>query len=128
VTASQLEEKEEELPTPTTGLSVVPELVEPLPPQEESRTEVINIVETETRTTFHVVDDVEEVIESTEIYSQEEVFEEEEVFDSFLDEESEVVEPAAEPEDKPVVQSSPIQSTSRWAEVLFGTKDEEEDK
>jgi hypothetical protein len=135
VTASQVETIIEELPTQTTGLSVVPELIDETQPEEDNRTEIINIVETETRATFHVVDDVvEEVVEEVEVYEQEEqsfVEEvvEEESFDSFSEEviqEEPVAEPVVEVEEKPATQTPPIQSTSRWAEVLFGSKDEEE--
>ena len=132
VSAAQAETIEEEIQPVTTGLSVVPELIEEVP-AEQNQTEVISIVETETRATFHVVDDVQEEFESEEIYSQEredvseELFvEEAEVTESFIIEET-TVEPVTEPE-APVVQAPPIQSTSRWAEVLFGTKDEEDDK
>ena len=75
----------------------------------------------------------EEDFESEDIYSQERedvaeklFVEETEVTESFIVEET-TAEPVAEPE-APVVQAPPIQSTSRWAEVLFGTKDEEDDK
>jgi hypothetical protein len=132
VSAAQPETLEEETQPVTTGLSVVPELIEEVP-AEQNQTEVISIVETETRATFHVVDGVQEEFESEEIYSQEredlaeELFvEETEVIESFIIEET-TVEPVTEPE-APVVQAPPIQSTSRWAEVLFGTKDEEDDK
>ena len=132
VSAAQVETIEEETQPVTTGLSVVPELIEEVP-AEHDQTEVITIVETETRAIFHVVDDVQEDFDSEEIYSQEredvseELFvEEAEVTESFIIEET-TVEPVTEPE-APVVQASPIQSTSRWAEVLFGTKDEEDDK
>jgi hypothetical protein len=132
VSAAQVETIEEETQPATTGLSVVPELIEEVP-VEQNQTEVITIVETETRATFHVVDGVQEEFESEEIYSQEredvgeEPFEEETaVTESFIIEET-IVEPITEPE-APVVQAPPTQSTSRWAEVLFGTKDEEDDK
>ena len=132
VSAAQPETLEEETQPVTTGLSVVPELIEEVP-AEQNQTEVISIVETETRATFHVVDGVQEEFESEEIYSQEredvgeEPFEEETaVTESFIIEET-TVEPVTEPE-APVVQAPPTQSTSRWAEVLFGTKDEEDDK
>lgn len=132
ISAAHVETIEEESQPVTTGLSVVPELIEEAP-VEQNQTEVITVVETETRTTFHVVDDVQEEFESEEIYSQEredvaeELFEEEtEVTESFIVEETTVV-TVTEPEE-PVVQSPPIQSTSRWAEVLFGTKDEQDDK
>ena len=132
VSAAQPETLEEETQPVTTGLSVVPELIEEVP-AEQNQTEVISIVETETRATFHVVDGVQEEFESEEIYSQEredlaeELFvEETEVIESFIIEET-TVEPVTEPE-APVVQAPPTQSTSRWAEVLFGTKDEEDDK
>ena len=132
VSAAQVETIEEEIQPVTTGLSVVPELIEEVP-AEQNQTEVITIVETETRATFHVVDDVQEDFDTEEIYSQEredvaeELFvEETEVIESFIIEET-TVEPVTEPE-APVVQAPPIQSTSRWAEVLFGTKDEEDDK
>ena len=49
------------------------------------------------------------------------------VTESSVVEEPETFEPVAEPE-APVVQAPPTQSTSRWAEVLFGSKDEEDDK
>jgi hypothetical protein len=133
ITAFQVEEVEEELPTQTTGLSVVPELIEDTQPEEETRTEVIGIIETETRTTFHIVDDVVEEIEVIETYSQEEnafveeAIEVEEEFDSFSTAEQEVTEPEVVFQEKPVVQAPPTQSTSRWAEVLFGTKDESEE-
>ncbi len=132
VSAAQPETLEEETQPVTTGLSVVPELIEEVP-VEQNQTEVITVIETETRATFHVVDDVQEEFDSEDIYSQEredvaeELFvEETEVTESFIVEET-TAEPVAEPE-APVVQAPPIQSTSRWAEVLFGTKDEEDDK
>jgi len=133
VSAAQVETFEEETQPATTGLSVVPELIEEIP-VEQNQTEVITVVETETRATFHVVDDVQEEFESEEIYSQEKENVAEQIFveeivvtETSIVEEQETFEPVAEPE-APVVQAPPTQSTSRWAEVLFGSKDEEDDK
>lgn len=130
VSAAQVEPVQEEPTTQTTGLSVVPELIEEVQP-EENQTEVINIIETETRATFHVVDDVDDEFDSQEIYTQEtedpieEVLEEEVRETEPVAEEEPVVAPVVE-EEKPQAPTPPIQSTSRWAEVLFGTKDEED--
>lgn len=131
VSAAQVEPVQEEPTTQTTGLSVVPELIEEVQP-EENQTEVINIIETETRATFHVVDDVEEEFDSQEIYTQET----EDPIEEAIEEEVRETEPVAEEEpavlapvveeEKPQAPTPPIQSTSRWAEVLFGTKDEED--
>jgi hypothetical protein len=133
VSASYAETIEEETQPATTGLSVVPELVEETA-VEENQTEVITLVETETRATFHVVDDVQEEFESEEIYSQEredvieEVVEEAPVAtEAVTIQEPEAVEPVTETV-APEVQAPPTQSTSRWAEVLFGTKDDEDEK
>ena len=133
VSAAHVETIEDETQPVTTGLSVVPELVEETP-AEENPTEVITVVETETRATFHVVDDVQEEFESEEIYSQEredvieEVIEEGPVVTEAVSiQEPEAVEPVTETV-APEVQAPPTQSTSRWAEVLFGTKDDEDDK
>jgi hypothetical protein len=133
VSAAHVEVIEEETQPQTTGLTVVPELVEETP-VEQNQTEVINIIETETRATFHIVDDVEEIAQSPEIYSQErediveDIAEEEPVAtEAVIIPEPVVEEPVVEPE-PPVVQAPPTQSTSRWAEVLFGSKDEDEDK
>jgi hypothetical protein len=133
VSAAQVETFEEETQPVTTGLSVVPELIEEIP-VEQNQTEIITFVETETRATFHVVDDVQVEFESEEIYSQEKEDVAEEIFveeivvtESSVVEEPETFEPVAEPA-APVVQAPPTQSTSRWAEVLFGSKDEDDDK
>ena len=122
VSAAQVEAVDLEVPAATTGLSVVPELIEETY-QEENQTEIITVVETESRATFHVVDDVKEEAEAgaEEIYLPEPA----EFIEEVIEEEPETSESIAEPE-APVVQSPPIQSTSRWAEVLFGTKDEDE--
>jgi len=113
-------------PTPTAGLTIVPELVEleVETVEVETRTEVISIAETESRTTFHVVEDEESLGASENIFSEELYnFEEEPPF----------VEPITEAEVGQVEEQRPeepvqpkTQSTSRWAEVLFGTKDEED--
>lgn len=130
VSAAQVEPVQEEPTTQTTGLSVVPELIDEVQ-SEENQTEVITVIETETRASFHVVDDVEEEFESQEIYTQEtedpieEVIEEEVRETEPVAEEEPVVAPIVE-EEKPQAPTPPIQSTSRWAEVLFGTKDEED--
>lgn len=131
VSAAQVEPVQEDITTQTTGLSVVPELIEEASPSE-SQTEVITVIESETRATFHVVDDVEEEFDSQDIYSQEtedpieEVIEEEVLeTEPVAQEEPTIVEPVVE-EEKPQASTPPIQSTSRWAEVLFGTKDEDD--
>lgn len=130
VSAAQVEPVQEEPTTQTTGLSVVPELIDEVQ-SEENQTEVITVIETETRASFHVVDDVEEEFESQEIYTQEtedpieEVIEEEVRETEPVAEEEPVVAPIVE-EEKPQAPTPPIQSTSRWAEVLFGSKDEED--
>jgi len=132
VTASQVE-PEMEVTTPTAGLTIVPELAEI--ETTETHTEVITVVETETRTTFHVVEDhhthtEEDVVfihEDEELVEevQEELFETTEKFAAVEPVEPTVEEPQAQ---EPVVEQQKPQSTSRWAEVLFGTKDDEDDK
>jgi len=126
----------EEVKTPTAALSVVPELEE-----VSSETEVQSVVETETKALFHIVEDVVEetanydfeVIEEdhyqqesfAEIESQDEVVQAEEV----VTPSEEQAEPVKELEvQAPPVETPRVQSTSRWAEVLFGSKDEEDDK
>ena len=144
----------DDVSTPTTGLSVVPELIEVESIETETRTEVISIVETETRTTFHIVenDTVEPVYESMDNEQKSQIDESYDSFDEavetfaapvatepedFEGQEVEVteVEPVADVEDSADLNSNneeetyaptKAQSTSRWAEVLFGSKDEEE--
>jgi hypothetical protein len=118
----------EEVPTQTAGLSIVPELVEVETIETETRTEVISVVETETRTTFHVVEEqVEELYEEFQAVEATEVTEEpapvfEDVEEEIQEEPAEETQPVAEP-----YTPTKAQSTSRWAEVLFGSKANEED-
>jgi hypothetical protein len=118
----------EEVPTQTAGLSIVPELVEVETIETETRTEVISVVETETRTTFHVVEEqVEEFYEELPVAESTEITEEpspvfEEVVEEIQEEPAEETKPVAEP-----YTPTKAQSTSRWAEVLFGSKADEED-
>jgi hypothetical protein len=106
----------EEAAPQTAGLTIVPELVEVETTETETRTEVITVVETETRTTFHVVED--HVVEQAEVVEEAPV-------------EVAIEEPVVEKEEQvtPTEPYTPTktQSTSRWAEVLFGSKDEDED-
>jgi hypothetical protein len=120
--------------TQTAGLTVVPELIEVETTETETRTEVISIVETETRTTFHVVEDQTEPAHVPEVEHYEpEVFEikveEPEVLEEPVEEVVEVPEqePAQEIKSEEPYSPAKNQSTSRWAEVLFGSKDDEED-
>ncbi len=118
-----------EEPAPqTAGLTIVPELVEVEveTTETETRTEVITVVETETRTTFHVVEDHavdEHIVQESPVF---EVIEESPV--EVAIEEPEVVkeQPEATKSEEPYTPTK-AQSTSRWAEVLFGSKDEDED-
>lgn len=121
----------EEVKTPTASLSVVPELEE-----VAAEPEVPSAVETETKAVFHIVEDVAEETESYEFevieedHYQSESFAEVESQDEVAQEqEIEIVE-EAQPEliQEPPVETPKVQSTSRWAEVLFGSKDDEEDK
>lgn len=118
-------EIQEEPATQTSGLTIVPELLLTETIEEENSTEVIAVVETETRATFHVVEDqVEELhIQDTEIVEQPELFEE------VRHETVEVAEPepVQDTRSEEPASAPKVQSTSRWAEVLFGSKDEEED-
>jgi hypothetical protein len=121
----------EEVKTPTASLSVVPELEE-----VAAEPEVPSPVETETKAVFHIVEDV---VEETESYEYEVIEEDHYQSESFAEIESqdevaqeqeiEIVE-EAQPEliQEPPVETPKVQSTSRWAEVLFGSKDDEEDK
>jgi hypothetical protein len=120
--------------TQTAGLTVVPELIEVETTETETRTEVISIVETETRTTFHVVEDHTEPAHVPEVEHYEpDVFEikveEPEVLEEPVEEVVEVPEqePAQEIKSEEPYSPAKNQSTSRWAEVLFGSKDDEED-
>jgi hypothetical protein len=132
VTAAQVE-PEIEISTPTAGLTIVPELTEV--ETTETHTEIITVVETETRTTFHVVEDHHTHSEEDIVFIHEDEEPAQEVFEEPIEttEKFEAVEPVEptveEPQaEEPVAEQSKPQSTSRWAEVLFGTKDDEDDK
>jgi hypothetical protein len=132
VTATQVE-PEIEISTPTAGLTIVPELTEI--ETTETHTEIITVVETETRTTFHVVEDLHTHSEEDIVFVHEHEEPVEEIQEDPIDttEKFEAVEPieptVQEPEIQEVVSEQPKpQSTSRWAEVLFGTKDDEDEK
>jgi hypothetical protein len=119
----------EEGSTQTTGLSIVPEFVEVETIETETRTEVISIVETETRTTFHVVEEhIEENHQEFLIEELQEAVEEPATFVETQVEETQD-EPEAAPDRANEEPYTPTknQSTSRWAEVLFGSKTEDED-
>jgi hypothetical protein len=115
-------QEEIEAITQTSGLTVVPEIAEVDEISYEVEEEVI------TRNVFHVVEDVTE--ESEDEYFDEplgeEVLEtEEEIQEEVLvTEEITLVE--EEPEQESNAEPAKPQTTSRWAEVLFGSKDEEE--
>lgn len=132
VTAAQIE-PEFDIATPTAGLTIVPELTEV--ETTETHTEIITVVETETRTTFHVVEDHHTHSEEDIVFIHED---QEQVEEAPADvkettEKFEAVEPIEPTVEEPEVQEPDIepakpQSTSRWAEVLFGTKDDEDNK
>jgi len=119
----EVEELVEEL-TQTSGLTVVPEIIE----EQESFDEAEEEIEVITRNVFHVVEDSHDEAEDeyfdeplgeglfeTPTEVQEEVLLTEEI--------ALVIEEPAQPAEE---SSAKPQTTSRWAEVLFGTKDEEE--
>lgn len=114
----------------TTGLTIVPEFVEV--ETTETRTEVITVVETETKTTFHVVEDhvaeeTHEPVHFQVVAAPEEISaKEDETFEEVSEPIQEPVEEISEPVSEPAP-APKIQSTSRWAEVLFGSKDETDD-
>jgi hypothetical protein len=113
-------------PTPTLGLSIVPELVEVETVEIESRTEFTTTFETETRTTFHIVEDVPQEQELVPAVEDEPEYPEEvpnSEQDTWLEETPSVTEEPSTVEESPAPKT---QSTSRWAEVLFGTKDDED--
>lgn len=125
-----IEEVDEEV-TQTAGLTVVPEIIE----VEESSYQVDDeeITETTTRSMFHVVEDSVDEVED-EYFDEpiaEELFESTEEIqeESLMTEEISVVEeePEQAVEETPTEQTSKPQTTSRWAEVLFGSKDDEEE-
>jgi len=113
-----------EVLTQTSGLTVVPEIIE----EEESFDEAEEEIEVITRNVFHVVEDSHDEAED-EYFDEplgEELFEtptevQEEVL--LTEEIALVIEEPAQPAEE---SSAKPQTTSRWAEVLFGTKDEEE--
>jgi len=127
----------EEEPTQTSGLSIVPEIVE----VEETIFEDEEQVEATTRSTFHVVEDtadledeyldepLEEGYESSEndvvTFTEHIVLIEEEPAEEVTVKE-EIVELPISTESQTDSTPKP-QSTSRWAEVLFGSKDDEEE-
>jgi len=121
----------EEVPTQTAGLSIVPELVELESFEAEPTTEIFSVIEEETRTAFRVVEEQAEEIqhyvsapELPEVLEADPIQKEEvEEFDKV---ETEFAEPVAEPVAETYTPTK-TQSTSRWAEVLFGSKSEEED-
>ncbi len=132
VTATQVE-PEIEISIPTAGLTIVPELVEV--ETTETHTEIITVVESETRTTFHVVEDHHTHSEEDFVFIHEDEEQAQEVFAEPIEttekfEAVEPVEPTVEEAkvQEPVAEQPKPQSTSRWAEVLFGTKDDEDDK
>ena len=108
--------------TQTSGLTVVPEIDEVDEISYEVEEEVI------TRNVFHVVEDVTE--ESEDEYFDEPLGEEVLETEQEIQEEVLVTEEITLVEEEPEQQanSEPAkpQTTSRWAEVLFGSKDEEE--
>jgi hypothetical protein len=145
----------EEAATPTTGLSIVPQLEEAQPSEDHTNTEVISLEEVSTKSAFHIVEDLTEQIEiavsepvieiavpaPVAVQVVEEV-EEERTIESVetpneaavqqapeipLDTNPTIQEQAAKStEDSPEKIQPAAPSTSRWAEVLFGTKDEED--
>jgi hypothetical protein len=117
----EIEEEVEEI-NQTSGLSVVPEIVEVEQLSYEVEEEVI------TRNVFHIVEDVTE--DSEDEYFDEPLGEEVLETEEEIQEEVLVTEEITLVEEEPVEQSNAEpakpQTTSRWAEVLFGSKDEEE--
>ena len=118
-------ETQEEPTNQTSGLTIVPELVEIETIENENSTEVISIVDSETRATFHVVEDQFQEFLVEEIEQTQEA----ELFEEVIEDVVEVLKPEPVPEPKIEEPYSPAknQSTSRWAEVLFGAKEEDED-
>ena len=126
----EIEEVVLEIPQ-TSGLTIVPEIVEATETVSENEEEEL-IVDFTSRNVFHVVEDTTE--ELADQYLDEPLVE-----DTFAKQVDEVL---ATPEAEPIEEvathfegeaeedadSAPKpQSTSRWAEVLFGTKDDEEE-
>jgi hypothetical protein len=107
----------------TTALSVVPELVELQVIETETRTELISVVDSEMKF-FHIVED------NYEGTSEEEGLPERDEPHKETEAATEIVEDVIETEAQKVAEEpftpSKNQSTSRWAEVLFGSKDEDE--
>jgi len=115
--------------TPT-GLTLVPEIQEPV-------TEVIPVQEdTSSRPILRVIPEPEQIFE-TEYLDEplDEVFEEEQfeepvtevIFEEAVIEEEPVAEQVEVVQEKPAAPAIP-QTTSRWAEVLFGAKEEDEEE
>jgi hypothetical protein len=130
---SSIEPEAPETSTQTAGLSIVPELVQTAV-TDETETELISLVETEIRTAFHVVQD--SIAEDLEDRFQEvhETFEETRIVleDEQLDAQDEEFQHEQQNQDEDVLEAEPtpapkVQSTSRWAEVLFGTKIEDDE-
>jgi len=124
ITQQHVEPVELETQPPTAGLTIVPELIEAETEttELEAQTEVIGIIESETRTTFHVVEDQASPVEEEQVFAEEvSSFEEQSQEEAPIEitsvNEDQNLEPVPQPK---------TQSTSRWAEVLFGTKDEED--
>jgi hypothetical protein len=117
----EIQEEIEDI-TQTSGLTVVPEIVEIDEISYEVEEEVI------TRNVFHVVEDVTE--ESDDEYFDEplggEVLETEEEIQEEVLVTEEITLAEEEPEQQSNAEPAKPQTTSRWAEVLFGSKDEEE--
>ncbi len=118
----EVEQVVEEM-TQTSGLTVVPEIIEEEQSIYEEEVEVV------TRNVFHVVEDINDEAED-------EYFDEplgEELFEAHVEvqEEVQLTEEIAlvieEPRQEAAESAAKPQTTSRWAEVLFGTKDEDED-
>lgn len=118
-------ETQDEPTIQTSGLTIVPELVEIETIESEDSAEVISIVESETRATFHVVDNQFQEFQVEEIEQTQEPV----IFEEVIEGVVEVLEPepVQEPQNEEPYTPAKNQSTSRWAEVLFGAKEEDED-
>jgi len=126
----EIEEVIEEV-TQTAGLSIVPEIVE----IEETSYEMENeeFVEVTTRNVFHVVEDSVDEVEdeyldeplAEELFEPSEEIQEEVLITEEISVVAEEQEQAVE--ETPTEQAAKPQTTSRWAEVLFGSKDDEEE-
>ena len=129
--------------TPTGGLSIVPELIE-IDEEEVSAVTPTEVIDIATRGSFRLIPDdtalphsryldeqlspIPEADQALETHQSSDIFEEVVVEEEFVGNQSEETIFEEKTDSPPVEETQKPQSTSRWAEVLFGSRDDEEEE